>query len=477
MLFQNTFIPMGLTAVMGSSVAFGAPEQVSAEDELGSEAPVSVSKPIQSAELLHTAHTLGRGQVALHPLFLQSTVGVGRNIDIQFPTLGILDGPSLGLEYTALDTESFVLSVEPFFHSRSTTESVDEEFWGWSFKAVSSGATVRATLPQGSNRLNLATAAVYDSHIDRLAVPLEAEFDLVTSDRTVIQFGMGTDLANDLRGSGNLSWMVHWNHGWGRYRISLGTTVTHGQASGVWDRSHHLDSDPSEGLGLQPHVAMWWLLGGSSTPRLERPTGWHSGPSVADPDASEDSLTLRLPRMSYGLSYGLGVRYLSLVEVPDGVAPRLDLGVFEVRRAMDSSYRFGPQPARLDVQIDLAHAFWSEQATRWPRLPVCVYSTWLRPTRRNHSMALSSGVYTELGLDRFVRDEVLVRRPAAAMGVAGRIGREKHRRRVDSGLYLRVVAGVNLAPDPDHPHVTRYLRLGMEYSRLWGRHGSRGAQP
>ena len=91
-------------------------------------------------------------------------------------------------------------------------------------------------------------------------------------------------------------------------------------------------------------------------------------------------------------------------------------------------------------------------------------------------MALSSGVYTELGLDRFVRDEVLVRRPAAAVGAAGRIGREKHRRRIHSGVYLRGVAGVNLATDPDHPHVTRYLRLGIETAWTWGGGSRTGAQ-
>jgi hypothetical protein len=70
-----------------------------------------------------------------------------------------------------------------------------------------------------------------------------------------------------------------------------------------------------------------------------------------------------------------------------------------------------------------------------------------------------------------------VRRPAAAVGLAGRIGREKHRRRLESGVYLRGVAGVNLATDPDHSHVTRYLRLGVETAWAWGSKSSRGVEP
>ena len=445
-----------------------------AQEATAPESTAPARSTIVAAELPRTAKSLERGQLVLHPLFLPSTVGVSQRLDITFPLLGLLEGPSLALKWTALDTESLALSIEPFFDARSAPESdSDASTSGWDFTAVTSGATLRGTLPYGDHRLNLGTALAYSSLSQAVAVPLEIEFDLVTSPRTVVQFGLGSDLVGDLQGAGNLSGTANWTHAWGRYRLALGTAVTVGNPASVWDRSSQLQPDEVAGIELQPHLAMWWVLGGPErSSRGSAPSyGWHH--TWTD----SGDLQLMLPRLSYGLSLGLGLRYLSLVEIPDGVAPRLDLGVVELRRSLTLRYRFGAAPARLDVQLDLTHAYWSTQATRWPRLPVCTYATWLRPTRRAHSLALSAGLYTETGLDRFVRDEVLVRRPAGAVGAAGRIGRERHRRLVDRGTYLRGIAGVSLGADPDHPHVTRYLRLGVEHSWLWGRKPAQGATP
>ena len=407
-------------------------------------------------------------------------MGVSQQLDLTFPLLALLEGPSLALKWTAMDTESLALSIEPFFDARSAPESdSDASTSGWDFTAVTSGTTLRATLPRGDNRLNLGAALAYSSLYQTTALPLEVEFDLVTSERTVFQFGIGSDLVGDLQGAANLSGTAHWTHSWGRYRLALGTAVTYGNPASVWSRSSQLQPGEAASIGLQPHLAMWWVLGSEdrSSIRGEQPYGWSSTWADEGTAAEAGVLQLSLPRWSSGLSLGLGLRYLSLVEVPDGAAPRLDLGVLTLQRALTSRYRFGAAPARLDVQLDLTHAYFSTQATRWPRLPVCVYATWLRPTRRAHSLALSAGLYTEAGLDRFVRDEVLVRRPAGTVGAAGRIGRERHRRRFDRGIYLRGIAGVSLGADPDHPHVTRYLRLGVERSWLWGRKPTQGATP
>lgn len=457
-------------------------QAASAQDALTASTSSAARRTIAAAELPGSAQSLDRGQFLLHPLFLPSTLGVSESLDLTFPLLGLLEGPSLALKWTALDTERLALSIEPFFDSNATGDGLEgEEGSGWEFTAVTSGASLRGTLPLGENRLNLGTAFAYSSLYETTAVPLEVEFDLVTSPRTVVQFGLGSDLVGALQGAGNLSGAARWTHAWGRYRLALGAAVTAGNPAGVWDRSSQVQPGEAASIGLQPHLAMWWVQGDSerSSRGSERPYGWQHTWTDSDETAPADSgaLQLSLPPLSYGLSLGLGLRYLSLVEIPDGAAPRLDLGVFELRRSLASRYRFGPAPARLDVQLDLPHAYWSTQATRWPRLPVCVYATWLRPTKRNHSLALSAGLYTEAGLDRFVRDEVLVRRPAGAAGVAGRVGRERHRRRVDRGTYLRGVAGLSLGSDPDHPHVTRYLRLGIEHSWLWGRKPARGGTP
>ncbi|MDG1479085.1 MAG: hypothetical protein P8R54_05805 [Myxococcota bacterium] len=446
-------------------------------------APTSPARStIVAAELPRTAQSLERGQLVLHPLLLPSTVGVSQRLDLTFPLLGLLEGPSLALKWTALDTESLALSIEPFVDSSAAGASLEsEDASGWDFAAVTSGATLRGTLPHGDHRLNLGTALAYSSLSGAVAVPLEVEFDLVISPRAVVRFGLGSDLVGDLQGAGNLSGTASWTHAWGRYRLALGSAVTLGNPASVWARSSQLQPGEADGIGLQPHLAMWWVLGGSgqSSRGSKTPYGWrHTWSDSSEPQpASPSALQLSLRPWSYGLSLGLGLRYLSVVEIPDGVAPRLDLGVVELRRSLTPRYRFGAAPARLDVQLDLTHAYWSTQATRWPRLPVCVYATWLRPTQRAHSLVLSAGLYTETGLDRFVRDEVLVRRPAGAVGAAGRIGRERHRRLVDRGVYLRGVAGVSLGADPDHPHVTRYLRLGVERSWLWGRNPAQGATP
>jgi hypothetical protein len=176
--------------------------------------------------------------------------------------------------------------------------------------------------------------------------------------------------------------------------------------------------------------------------------------------------------------------------VPDNNAMRLDLAVWELRRAMPSLYEVRGAPVRLDLQTDWVYRRLTRAGTTSPRRPICVYATWLHPLKAEHSqlvlrprgsvrrdiarnLALSPGLYTELGRDAIVVDEQLVYRPGATIALAGRVGVERVSSRagaVTTGLYLRAAAGTMLSSDPEHPGASSYGRLGLETSVSWGPH-------
>ncbi|HJN77932.1 MAG TPA: hypothetical protein QGF58_28710 [Myxococcota bacterium] len=172
---------------------------------------------------------------------------------------------------------------------------------------------------------------------------------------------------------------------------------------------------------------------------------------------------------SVGIELGGGFRFLPPSEIPDGKAPRLDLLVVEARRQLPHTSPLAPD--RLELQLDWTHLYFTGSGTRWPRLPLTVYGSWLVPITDHHGLALSAGLYTELGRDSFVADEELDYGFGGTFAFAARVGMERPRRFTHFttvGNYLRGAAGVSFGSDPDHAAVARYLRVGLERSWTWG---------
>jgi len=173
-----------------------------------------------------------------------------------------------------------------------------------------------------------------------------------------------------------------------------------------------------------------------------------------------------------GMEFGAGMRLLPMREIPKGPAPRLDLFVIDVRRDLAEPVSFSFAPDRLDFQLDWMHGVMTRAGSTRARYPLCAYATWVQPARRRRELALSAGLYTEFGLDRYVVNERLSFGPGHTLAAAGRIGFEKPRRWRDAttlGTYLRVAAGVSLGSDPNHATATQYFRVGLERGWAWGR--------
>lgn len=178
------------------------------------------------------------------------------------------------------------------------------------------------------------------------------------------------------------------------------------------------------------------------------------------------------PLWTYGFELGVAIRQMPPGEIPTGVAPRLDLMVVQVRRALPGPPPFEPFPDRLDGQVDLLHLWATSSSTRRPRLPVCAYAVWLRPLNERRDLSLSAGLYTEWGADIYLFEEQLRRSAGLTLAPAARVGFERSRRRREAsgaGVYLRVAYGVSFAREPDHLPVTRYGLVGLEHSWYRGR--------
>mgnify|MGYP007045174194 CR=1 FL=1 len=129
-------------------------QAASAQDALTASTSSAARRTIAAAELPGSAQSLDRGQFLLHPLFLPSTLGVSESLDLTCPLLGLLEGPSLALKWTALDTERLALSIEPFFDSNATGDGLEGEEGsgsvGGGVRDVGRGAAVRGPAPSGA---------------------------------------------------------------------------------------------------------------------------------------------------------------------------------------------------------------------------------------------------------------------------------------------------------------------------------------
>ena len=129
------------------------------------------------------------------------------------------------------------------------------------------------------------------------------------------------------------------------------------------------------------------------------------------------------------------------------------------------------EPDRLDMQVDWVHHRLSESGSRSPRLPLTAYATWLSPSPGRWDLALSTGLYAELGKDSIVAEEKLEYYPAGTLAWAGRVGLERPRfwkKSATISTHLKLSIGMSLGVDPAHPVISRHIRMGIAHGWSWG---------
>lgn len=209
------------------------------------------AKELHSGEFRNTADTTEPGEVVLHPLFMRSSAGLAKNLDLKFPgILGLAAGPMLGFEYAVVSNDSLALSVEP------------QGRIGWTFADYSAGGSARFTKRLGDHQLNVSAGATYTKYptlsaptppstpgtsvptttttgipaptiptpsveLSRVSVPINVGFDIVASDYTRYRLAAQTDVADATNGFPFSSFAANWNHGAkdGSFRVALGAAV------------------------------------------------------------------------------------------------------------------------------------------------------------------------------------------------------------------------------------------------------------
>ncbi|MCP4810695.1 MAG: hypothetical protein GY884_35620 [Proteobacteria bacterium] len=193
---------------------------------------------------------------------------------------------------------------------------------------------------------------------------------------------------------------------------------------------------------------------------------------LASVQAAQVELLPDEAKWQVGVTFGAGTRLQPVRAIPDGTALRLDLYVLTVQRARPMPHELGPDPARLELQIDPVHLWATHGATTSPRLPLTLYATWLHPFGRKWHLTMSPGVYATVGWDSLVKDETLRHRPGGTLAASGRVGLERQRwlwPAMAGSWGLRTDLGVAFSADPDTFATSRYLRFGLERTLTWGR--------
>lgn len=221
------------------------------------------------------AHTLKQGQAQMY-LGTRVSVGATDNIQINTHALGFaVLGPRAGVETAVWQTKDDAVSL-----------TVDAST-NWRF--YDRGLQFLPLYTHGGHRSNRITAGlgvavdtidygripdkpIFDylpvaaEGIERtVSVPLLVGYDLVPSNRTVIQFWGNTDVRGPARGDPfTFQLGTSWNHAWDSVRLSAGMTLRY---NALADVQGVIDSLAALGLMEQqtlpkvlplPYVRIWW---------------------------------------------------------------------------------------------------------------------------------------------------------------------------------------------------------------------------
>lgn len=204
-----------------------------------------------------TGYTIPQGEFALHPLFYPSSYGLSDHFELQSSLLGLIGGPNLGAKLTLSRGDGHALAVAA------------GASYGWTGVYGAGGSVIYTLGGETSNRLNLEAGADYvggtvsvggvDVTYDTLNVPIAASYDVVASPQTTWTFGAHTNVAGLATGYPSLTSYGLWNHGWEKFRLGLGLTLSVGRFT-TGDAT--LDSYLPDTVVLPlPYLAMWWRLG------------------------------------------------------------------------------------------------------------------------------------------------------------------------------------------------------------------------
>jgi hypothetical protein len=214
---------------------------------------------IDAAEFRNSAHTLNKGEILLHPLFMPSAYGLSDHMTLKASLLGsLLAGPqAVSLQVRTVDRPDLTVAFEP---GLSAT---------WDLSAVSIGVQGKVTRPDRRNRWN-ATAGLYYTRFDvegvsgsALSLPISFGYDLVQSPDTVWRFGAQADPAGAALGAPAGAVVEgNWNHAFTeRFRLSLGAAAYVGDGEDLAATYNQLGiRTPDWAVLPVPTVELWWML-------------------------------------------------------------------------------------------------------------------------------------------------------------------------------------------------------------------------
>ncbi len=109
----------------------------------------------EASEMQESAHTVGKGNLQLHPGLFQSSYGLTDKMDLRTHVAAQYFGFNAQLKYAVMQSETSAFSLEPTVYSE----------WPWAplgFPSYSAGARARYSTEMGKGRLNLGVGAIYD---------------------------------------------------------------------------------------------------------------------------------------------------------------------------------------------------------------------------------------------------------------------------------------------------------------------------
>ena len=212
---------------------------------------IASAAPLESGEFYNTAHVLGQGQKAIHPLY-PSIFGLPNDTNFKTTFLGWLGGPNAISEIAFVSNDSMAISADISFTS------------SWDFKTTSSvGGQINYTSGGVlTNRLNASAGLVRYGILDSsfFSVPVSVGYDVVKSESTTIQFIGTTDINAIIAGVAGGTVGAAWNKGWESYRLRLGLMAAYLTLdAATQDVLEQADIDVPDFFPL-PDIQMWWLF-------------------------------------------------------------------------------------------------------------------------------------------------------------------------------------------------------------------------
>jgi len=201
------------------------------------------------AELRHTGETLDKGDFVYHPLFFRSAVGLTDSVELRFQTLGLINGPALGVGYNLMDSDSGAATV-----------NLDYDAY-WDMGANGPGWLKLSgdyTTKMNGNFLSFKLGV--DTRLGDISpwIPFGVRYDLVTSDKDMFRFGLSSDARSLANGTLYGTIAAHWYHSMKKFRLGLGVDALAGDLGFAEFMAVFGIDVPELILFPAPHIEMWF---------------------------------------------------------------------------------------------------------------------------------------------------------------------------------------------------------------------------